>query len=209
MLPTAGAVELAPFARVICPWRYAWPIDAGVHAFKFRGERAWAGAFGALLARARLALPDALPELIVPVPLHPARQRARGFNQSADLARCLARTLHRPCAPGALERSRATDAQSRLPAGVRAANVAGAFRATRPLAGLRIALIDDVVTTGSTAAAAAAALIGAGAGGLELWAVARAARFIAPASQAPECVARPQRRTAYSRISPPSTISPK
>jgi ComF family protein len=174
LLPPAPATRAAPFARVICPYRYAWPLDRCVQALKFRGERAWGRVFGALLAQERRALAAALPELLVPVPLHLARQRSRGFNQAADIAGSAARALHLPCAPHALVRLRATGAQSALPAAARAANVAGAFRATRTLPPLRIALIDDVYTTGSTAAAAAAALHAAGAGELELWVAARA-----------------------------------
>ena len=181
-LPRAGPFALPPFAAVVCPWVYAYPIDHCVQALKFQGERAWARVFGALLARARLgvggvppvALP--LPRLVVPVPLHLRRLRERGYNQSADLARFAARALALPLDAHALERRRATEVQSRLPAAARAANVAGAFHAARPLQGLRVALVDDVLTTGSTVAAAAAALVAAGAGGVELWVVARSAR---------------------------------
>ena len=174
MLPTAGTVDVVPFGRVVCPWRYAWPLDLAIQSMKFHGERAWGRVFGVLLARERLALPEPLPDLVVPVPLHLTRQRSRGFNQSADIARGTARALRLPCATQALERTRATGIQSSLPAAARVDNVTGAFRATRSLQGLRVALLDDVLTTGSTAAAAAAALIAAGAGTMELWAVARA-----------------------------------
>jgi ComF family protein len=201
MLPTAAPADVVPFGRVVCPWRYAWPLDLAIQSMKFHGERAWGRVFGALLSRERAALPGSLPDLVVPVPLHIARQRSRGFNQSADIARCAARALRLPCAAQALERSRATGVQSSLPAAARAANVAGAFHATRSLKGLRIALLDDVLTTGSTAAAAAAALIDAGAGEVELWAVGRAERATG--------AERTYRRTAYSRIIPPSTIMPK
>jgi ComF family protein len=181
-LPRAGPFALPPFTAVVCPWLYAYPIDHCIQALKFQGERAWARVLGVLLACERrrgggvppVALP--LPDLVVPVPLHMRRLRERGYNQSADLARFAARALALPLDADALERRRATEVQSRLPAAARAANVAGAFRAARPLQGRRVALVDDVLTTGSTAAAAAAALVAAGAGGVELWAVARSAR---------------------------------
>jgi ComF family protein len=193
-LPRAAPLLLPGFAALCCPWIYAYPIDHCVQAFKFRGERAWARVFGALLARERLAagphsgdpatptlaLPAPgglpLPNLIVPVPLHRQRLRERGYNQSADIARFAARALALPLQLRALERCRATEVQSSLAAAARAANVAGAFRALGPLKGLRIALVDDVLTTGSTAHAAAAALIDAGAVGVELWVVARSVR---------------------------------
>ena len=181
-LPLAGPFALPPFATVVCPWIYAYPLNHCVQALKFQGERAWARVFGRLLACARRRIgtrvPGAapLPDLVVPVPLHLRRLRERGYNQSADLARFAARTLRLPLDAHALERRRATGVQSSLPAADRAANVAGAFRGVRPLQGLRIALVDDVLTTGSTASAAAAALAAAGAGGVELWVVARSAR---------------------------------
>jgi ComF family protein len=175
-LPPAVPLALPPFALVVCPWIYAYPIDHCVQALKFRGERAWARLFGTLLARARRLAGGGLPDLAVPVPLHLRRLRERGYNQSADLARFAARALALPVDARALERLRATEVQSRLPASARATNVEGAFRAARALQGLRVALVDDVLTTGSTAAAAAAALRAAGADGVELWVVARAAR---------------------------------
>lgn len=175
-LPHAGPFALPPFAAVVCPWVYAYPIDHCIQALKFQRERAWARVLGALLARERRRVGGDLPDLVVSVPLHLRRLRERGYNQSADLARFAARALELPVDARALERRRATEVQSRLPASARAANVAGAFRAAHPLQGLRVALVDDVLTTGSTAAAAAAALRAAGADSVELWVVARAAR---------------------------------
>lgn len=186
--PAAGPIALAPFTLVVCPWRYAYPVDRAIQALKFRGERAWARVFGTLLAQERRrgcaggSAAEPLPELIVPLPLHLRRLRERGYNQSADLARSAARVLRLPLEARALERCRATAPQSALPAAARAANVAGAFRARRVLRGLRVALVDDVLTTGSTAGAAAAALSAAGARSVELWVVARAARDAAPSA---------------------------
>jgi ComF family protein len=181
-LPRADPVTTPPYVAVVCPCIYAYPLDHCIRAFKFQGERAWARVLGTLLAlerrRAGNVLPGAvpLPDLVVPVPLHLRRLRERGYNQSADLARFAAFSLRLPLATDALERCRATGVQSSLPAAARAANVAGAFRALRPLRGRHVALVDDVLTTGSTAAAAAAALAAAGAGSVELWVVARSAR---------------------------------
>ena len=199
----AGPVPLthAGFDRVCCPWSYAWPVDQLVRALKFNGERSHARLLGSLLVLERHALGPPWPQLLVPVPLHPLRLRERGFNQAAELARFAARASALPLRARALERLRPTRPQSGLGAAGRSANVAGAFRAntrmglrtsrgtrvgTRSgtgfgspgpgLAGLHVALLDDVVTTGSTAAAAAQALRAAGAAQVELWAVARAVR---------------------------------
>jgi ComF family protein len=117
-----------------------------------------------------------LPQLLVPVPLHARRLRERGYNQAAELARFAARRLGLRCEVTALQRVRATREQSGLGHAARVANTHQAFAARISLAGLRVALIDDVITTGSTAAAAATALRAAGAAGVELWVVARVAR---------------------------------
>ena len=171
------AFESPAFAHICCPWTYQFPIDALVRALKFHGERAHARLFGTLLALERARSTAPLPALVVPVPLHALRLRERGYNQAAELARFAARTLALPFDRTLLERRRATREQSHLHLDARRRNVSGAFIATRTLPGApRIALVDDVITTGSTVAAAAAALSAAGAGPIELWAVCHAAR---------------------------------
>ena len=164
------------YALVCCPWRFDFPVDALVRALKFHGERCHARVLGTLLARERARAPAPLPALVVPVPLHPWRLRSRGYNQAAELAAFAAREIGLPLDRHALRRVRPTREQSSLRSRDRAANVRGAFAATRSLDGLRVALVDDVVTTGSTAAAAAWALRSAGAAATELWVVARATR---------------------------------
>lgn len=173
-LPPSGAgLELAPapLQALFAPWRYDWPVDRLIRALKFRGDRCPARVLGTLLARRRAALPAPLPQRLVPVPLHASRLRQRGYNQADELARAMSVALGLPRAPGLLERTRATAAQS-LASGVqRRQGVRGAFRCTQRLNGERLALIDDVLTTGSTAQAAAEALVAAGAGPIELWVI--------------------------------------
>ncbi len=178
-LPQAAPVDLrvGPWSRVVAPFRYAFPVDAWVCALKFEHELAAGRLLGLLLAAARRAQPGPLPDLVLPVPLHRARLAERGFNQAAVMAQHAARALARPCAPRALERCRATAEQSHLRGAARAGNVVGAFRA-RPgqaLGGLHVALVDDVLTTGSTAREATRVLCAAGAAAVELWVPARAA----------------------------------
>jgi len=133
-----------------------------IHLFKYGGVRPLAGPLGEWLA---LALPrDQSFDRVVPVPLHWRRRWRRGFNQSALLARALARRFGLRITP-ALRRVRATAVQAGLSHSGRRANVAGAFR-VRPgvrLDGRRVLLVDDVLTTGATASACAAALKQAGA----------------------------------------------
>lgn len=105
------------------------------------------------------------PDLVVPVPLHASRRRRRGFNQADLIAYRIAQRLARPFDPGLLERVRNTGSQAGLSAKERRRNLEGAFRARRMLAATRprVALVDDVLTTGSTLEASANALLAAGA----------------------------------------------
>jgi predicted amidophosphoribosyltransferase len=130
---------------------------------------------GTLAARSP-AIVTAVAEVdaLVPMPLHPARAAARGFNQSLEIARWLGRSVRRPVAPGLLRRLRDTPPQVGLDAAARRANVAGAFAASCTCSGLRLALIDDVVTSGASSAEAAAALAATGASGVRVVAIARA-----------------------------------
>ena len=164
-----------PFDRARAVYRYAPPVDHFIRAVKFHGELGLARWLGEQLAE-RIASAGARPDLIVPVPLHRTRLRTRGYNQALELARPLARALDVPITARVLQRVRATDAQSDLPFDARRRNVRGAFAVADPEAfrDRRIALIDDVMTTGNTVRAAAAVLRAAGAAEIEVWVVARA-----------------------------------
>ena len=162
--------------RLVVPFRYAYPVDAWVRAVKFRGDRVYARVLGALLARARADAPElgVLPDLIVPIPLHSSRYRERGFNQAAEIARAAGRALRIPVDASALTRRVATREQSGLSVRERRKNVRGAFEVTRAVSAARVAVVDDVLTTGSTARAAARVLADHGVQQIELWAAARA-----------------------------------
>jgi ComF family protein len=116
--------------------------------------------------------------LIVPVPLHRSRLRQRGFNQAVLLGSLLSRRLSLPMVADALARTRPTEPQIELPAIERRLNVKGAFTVTRPasVAGKRVLLLDDVMTTGSTMDECAQELKKAGAAAVMAITVARTAR---------------------------------
>ncbi|MCX4243217.1 ComF family protein [Paraliomyxa miuraensis] len=145
---------------------YAGPLLRALQRLKFHHQPAWAGPLGSVLASSPAF--DLGWDALVPVPLHPARLRQRGYNQSALLARF--GRAQRPCPrpplrPHWLQRARDTAPQHRLPADQRPGNVHEAFRAPHPerVADRRILLVDDVTTTGATLHAARRALLAAGA----------------------------------------------
>lgn len=161
-------------------YAFAGPLREAIHRFKYEGERARAESLGLLLLAPLAALERRGPgdggaqvSAIVPVPLAAARRRERGYNQAEELARVLARARGALLDTG-LARVRPTRPQVGLDREARRANVRGAF-AWRggPLAGRRVLLVDDVMTSGATAEACAAALKAAGASWVGLVAVAR------------------------------------
>lgn len=146
-----------------------------VHAFKFQRDLAAGRVLAALTARRLARLRAPRPDLLVPVPLHWRRHMWRGFNQSRMLADDLGGMLGGLPVAELLTRSRATPAQSGLPAASRGANVRGAFRCWRPACSVRhVTLVDDVMTTGTTLDACARALKKAGIERVDVWVAARA-----------------------------------
>jgi ComF family protein len=175
------------WSRCFAPFLYEFPLADLVQALKYDGALANARVLGVLLGEAvrRHRLHEGI-DAIVPLPLHTARLLERGFNQSHEVARFVARTLGLRCETHALRRTRPTSPQVGLPREARAENVRGAFVATREVVrGKRLVVLDDVVTTGSTVAAAARALRDAGATCVDVWAVARAPDPREPPAQVP------------------------
>lgn len=154
-----------------------------IHLLKYDGMKPLAARLGDLLYRA-LPLDEAF-DAVVPVPLHWRRRFARGFNQAALLAECLAAKRRIPVRH-ALRRVRATSSQTGLTNARRRENVRGAFRVRRSVEDLRILLIDDVMTTGATGSACAAVLKRAGAKSVTLLTAARVDRRTALAPAAPK-----------------------
>jgi len=167
------------FDRARAVMRYDARGRALVLGFKHGDRTEGAPSYATWLARAGAEL-LAEAEILSPVPLHWRRQFTRRYNQAALLAQALARRSGVPLVPDLLRRRRATPSQGHLSAAARARNVAGAF-AVNParaeaLAGRRVLLIDDVLTTGATAAACAATLRRGSASGVDVLVLARVAR---------------------------------
>lgn len=158
----SGCLRHPGFA-VHVPWIYDERAALVVHSLKYGERPGLAAALGRLLAESVAPQPRA--DLVLEVPLHPARLRERGYNQAALLADALAEALAVPRVRRALERVRPTRPQARLGPAARRANVAGAFRVRIPaaLAGRKILIVDDVLTTGATLDACLGALRDAGA----------------------------------------------
>jgi ComF family protein len=159
---------------------FEYPVDAMVRQLKYHREFAHARVLGVLLAEVVCNRGQLLPELLVPVPLHVARLRERGFNQALAIARYAGRMLGIPYARGVVKRVRDTPSQTALDVAARRRNVRGAFvvNGARALARLsvaaHVAIVDDVVTTGSTVNELRATLLAAGVRRVEVWAAAQA-----------------------------------
>lgn len=164
---------LEPLAGLWAAGLYEDPLRLAIQALKYEGKRQVAGPLGRLLAatyRRQMRGARLRFDAVVPVPLHPKRRAERGYNQSALLARGLARDVGLALREDVLWRWRHTPQQVGLDAAGRRANVAGAFgcRSRHPaLAGKTLLLVDDVCTTGATLAACAETLRAAGA--REVW----------------------------------------
>ncbi len=170
----ACRVRPPPFAAAYSAFEYAFPLDRLLQSFKYGGQLAHAEFFAGALAERVAQRGDETPwpDAIVALPLAPSRQRERGFDQAAEIARRVAAITGVPL-QGGLRRTRDAPAQASLPWKERAGNVRGAFAADPTLAGRRVAIVDDVMTTGATLASAAHAALRAGARAVEAWAVAR------------------------------------
>lgn len=163
------------FDAAFVPYRYEFPLVELIHRFKYRGQIAIGRILGTLLARRLAEQGRPCVDEIVPVPLHPAREAKRGYNQAREIAVFAGELLRLPVHDRLARRIHETEEQAALPAIARRANVSGAFEVCASSVPLRVAIVDDVLTTGATAEALALALKRAGCRHVEVWAVARAA----------------------------------
>ncbi len=155
---------------------YAYPVDALVQALKYGGQLPLAGWFAQHLHR-RIG-PARGIDLIVPLPLHAARLAERGFNQAAEIAKVLSRLYGIEMDAQLAQRVRDTAPQTALPWRERAGNMRHAFACGRDLAGMNVAVVDDVMTSGATLNELARTLKRSGAARIENWVVARTPRGV-------------------------------
>ena len=176
LLSMQAIADPPAYGRARAAVRYDDIARTLVHAFKYGDRLDLAPTLGRWMARAGLEL-TAEADAIVPVPLHWRRLWARRFNQSAMLADVVAKDCGRPVAYDALRRVKATAQQVGLTRAQRAENIQGAFRvpasARATVAGRRLVLVDDVLTTGATAEGCARALLRAGAASVDVLTFAR------------------------------------
>lgn len=152
-------------------FRYEFPVDRLIQSLKYAHRLASADFLGNFLAR---IAPACRPDLIVPVPLAPARLAQRGFNQALEIARPLARALAAPLEIDHVRRSHDTPPQASLPWKERARNIRHAFACDIDLTGMAVLLVDDVMTTGATLDELAGTLKAHGAARVENCVLARA-----------------------------------
>jgi len=161
-----------PFAAVVAPYRYDYPLDAVIRGFKFRGRSQHAAVLRELMVHSAHALPRDLDALVA-MPMHWRRRATRGFNHAEVLATPLARHLALPLFRNAY-RVRHTPPQSTLDSKARTRSLRGAFAVDGRIDPNHVLIVDDVLTTGHTARQFAHTLRAAGAQRVSLIVVARA-----------------------------------
>jgi len=172
---TCGACLKRPphFDATHAALRYAFPADRLIQSLKYNARLPVAVLLAELLLEHRRTAATPLPDAFIPMPLHPARLATRGYNQAVEITRHIARALQRPMLATAAVRLRDTPPQAGLPLGRRRSNLRGAFACPENLAGLSVAVIDDVMTTGASLDELARILKRAGAARVENWVAAR------------------------------------
>lgn len=174
-LDLCGSCQMNPpdFDATVAPFYYAPPISHLLARLKFQGKLVYARVLGSLAAEAIIESDIELPECVIPVPLHAKRLRERGFNQSQELARYIARRLDVPVVNGIVERTKNTRPQMKLDAKERRKNMRNAFRLKSANHWQHVAIVDDVMTTGNTVGELARTLKAAGVQHVDVWTVAR------------------------------------
>lgn len=159
------------YAGTVAAGSYAFPLDAMLSQFKYARNLTLAVPIAGLLVDA--VRTTQLPDVVLPVPISRARLRERGFNQAAEIGRVVARALHLRLDVHAVSRRDGDPPQASLARRARTLRIRGAFHCVRDLQHARVALVDDVMTSGATLNELASTLRAAGVREVQCWVVAR------------------------------------
>ncbi|HFD13639.1 MAG TPA: ComF family protein [Crenotrichaceae bacterium] len=162
------------YTHCIAPFNYAPPLDYMIQQVKYSKKLAYARLLGELMSHQFNQPKITKPDIIIPVPLHPKRIRERGFNQSLELVRPIAKSLNIPIDYHSCQRIRHTPKQADLTATQRHENLKNAFQISKEIDASHVALFDDVMTTGTTVELLAKELITSGVERVDVWVCARA-----------------------------------
>lgn len=166
--------EPPDFDATLAALRYEFPLDAVMQHYKYGSALQTAHLFTHIMMTQLAKQQNAHAiNLIIPMPLHPQRLKERGFNQSLEIARLLSKQLGIPLDYHSAIRSKYTPPQASLALKERAKNIKGAFAVHADLSNQRIAIVDDVMTTGASLNELAKVIKKAGATYVECWVVAR------------------------------------
>jgi ComF family protein len=160
------------FDHTLAAFVYGFPVDRLIQSLKYGHNLPLAEFFGDGIANSVKALP--LPDLLIPMPLHQSRLRERGFNQAIEIGRSVSRKTGLPLVTGWCARIRETGPQAQLNLQERVKNIRNAFVCGEGLTGLKVAIIDDVMTSGATLNELAGVLRASGAASVSAWVAARA-----------------------------------
>jgi len=160
------------FDACFCPFEYATPISELIIRFKYHETPELAPKLAKLLAYEIEQNNIVMPELLLPVPMHNKRLQQRGYNQSSLLAQQLGKQLRIPVSYSALAKTKFTEQQAQQTVKQRKNNVLGSFSLNKNIPAQSVAIVDDVVTTGSTAGEIAKILKKNGVDYVQVWGVA-------------------------------------
>ena len=161
-------------SRIVAPYRYAYPLNRLIKRLKYGNDRQLARVLGTLLAKSvQTQSRGALPEVLIPMPLHASRLSERGFNQAQDIARWCGHNLGIEVSANLASRLVDTGSLAGLSRAERQHRILGAFRASDMLADKHVAIVDDVLTTGASGRELAREIYDSGAASVELWVLAR------------------------------------